>query len=219
MKLLLWKDYRLNRFVLVVAATLLVCPVAIAVVGVVWVDLPFRPDKVDLHRSAWIGTEIGLGLSVLSLCLLGGNSFAAERIDGSAEFLATLPPSRTMVLASKLTLASLTCVFIAVFVYSIRTAVNVTTGLTESHGYPVNWALGCAGFGVAWLSSVLVDSPTYAVGLGLLGVFFVPLSVGAFRAVGFLATSSPVANTVFGIAVGVAAIITGCVLYQLKEEP
>ena len=219
MKLLLWKDYRLNRFVLVIAAILLVCPVVIAGAGVVWVDFPYHPDSGDLHRSVWIGTEIGLGLSALSLCLLGGNSFAAERIDGSADFLATLPPTRFMVLSSKLMLASLTCVLIAAFVYSMRFAVNVATGLSESHGYPVNWALGCAGFGVSWLSSVLVDSPTYAVGLGLLGVFFVPLSVGAMRAAGFLAISNPMGNTVFGIALGTSAVIAGCMLYQRKEKP
>ena len=100
MRGLLWKDLRMNR--------------AVILLGGVLVVLPYVVGELLAIRSGggWWGYReiealgsIGLALAVIPMTFLGGNAFAREREDGSALFLATLPPSRSAVAFSKLLVA------------------------------------------------------------------------------------------------------------------
>src|SRR5437660_12005022 len=102
MKGLLWKDYRLNRGLLllgVVAVTGVYLAGLSAEVSHTWPEMP--------ASNAWADAIYSYGHMALSVmpflaALLGGNAIACERADRSAHFLAYLPPTKTQILASKL---------------------------------------------------------------------------------------------------------------------
>ena len=107
MTALLWKDYRLNRGVLLLGIALLLGPYAAVSAIALHGHWPSLPPAGEWSALLLMASFLSLGLSQLTLVMLAGNSIASERADRSAEFLAYLPPSRTQILASKLLLAML----------------------------------------------------------------------------------------------------------------
>ena len=105
MSWLIWKEYRVNRLILLVGLGLLLVPHLIALI----VTLR-HPDQWEECFRASTGSSFFLTQIVLPL--LGGNAIAGERNDRSAEFLACLPFSRWQNLISKLVLAPLVAVAI-----------------------------------------------------------------------------------------------------------
>lgn len=178
MSALLWKDVRLNSGVLVVAAILLLGPYAALAVWQVYEDWPAFPEQTAWARLLFLAGFMSLQASQLTLALLGGNSIACERADRSAEFLASLPIARAHILASKLLLAALTVTMILGLNLSLTQV--VAPALTEK---PLNvweipthwWHLlgGVLIFGVAWLGSSFLESPTYAIVAGIVAPFAV----------------------------------------------
>ena len=105
MKWLLWKDYRQNRPVVVMILFFLVIPHLVALCGACW--MTFRESS---ERSPWtvcFGTSslLSLFVSQLLVAVIGGNAFAGERADRSAEFLVSLPVTRGRIVASKVLFA------------------------------------------------------------------------------------------------------------------
>src|SRR5262245_42537586 len=102
---LLWKDYRLNRGLLILGlfglAGVYVVGLAIEMSDT-WPALPAPKVWADALSSYG-----HMALSVLPFvaALLGGNAIACERADRSAHFLAYLPPTKTRILASKFIVA------------------------------------------------------------------------------------------------------------------
>ena len=106
MRALLWKDYRLNRSLLILQAALLILIYVIGIVTQIVAVWPNKPTAND-----WAGTLVSYGslTMYLTFCftgLLGGHAIACERGDRSAHFLACLPPTRMQILASKLIIAA-----------------------------------------------------------------------------------------------------------------
>jgi ABC-type transport system involved in multi-copper enzyme maturation permease subunit len=168
---LLWKDYRMNRLILIVALALLIVPYALAVIlawyhtGVFFSNLLQKRNL--LHASIW-----SLCLLQVTLALLGGNSIACERMDRSAEFLAYLPISRRRILASKL--------LVAIGLGAPTWILNLLL-LTIGLAFPTAWVdgyflrilaviatTGLVVFCAGWFFSSMLESPTFAVCLGLL---------------------------------------------------
>ena len=105
MKWLIWKEYRVQRLVLIVGAVLLVLPYAM-VLGL-FRFAPVRGSLADWCMGLLVAAAYSVGISQLTMALLGGNAIAGERADRSAEFVAYLPLTRARILAAKLTVVLL----------------------------------------------------------------------------------------------------------------
>ena len=104
MAMLLWKDARVNRTVLLFAVGALVLPFVLGIGRNLYHE--WRFDQPLWSRFFWeIIAAFSLTLSLFTCAMLGGNAVAAERSDRSAEFMAYLPPSRAMRITSKAILA------------------------------------------------------------------------------------------------------------------
>ena len=106
MKWLIWKEYRLNRLILILGALLLIAPYAVFAVAF-WRDHGLDVSWKFVHALVRDASPLSMVLSQFTLCLLGGHAIACERADRSAEFLAYLPVSRSRILAGKITLSLL----------------------------------------------------------------------------------------------------------------
>jgi len=153
---LLWREYRLNRFVLAAGAVLVILPYVIAALC-----LPIEgAESTELFIGAWIW---GGFFSVLSVALLGGNVIAGERADRSAEFVAYLPLERWQMLAGKL----LFCLTAIAVIWTIHLLIR-TVLLSDQPAADIRWLTICFGvtFGASWLCSSLQLSPAVASAMG-----------------------------------------------------
>lgn len=168
---LLWREYRLNRLILGVAAFLLIVPYAVVAMTVSFVEL-----NVPNHVSPWApilggAATYSVVLNQLTFALLGGNAFAGERRDGSAEFLAYLPVSRARRIASKLLLTLIT----AAAIWGLNALIVAPLIPYLDHRMTEQGLITClfvavtgvTFFCVSWLVSSFQSSATFAVAAGL----------------------------------------------------
>ncbi len=181
MRMLLWKDYRLNRILFVVGVTLLVGPYVVNLLGS-WYSREVPPGSFHeppfWARFLLMSSIPSLIFSELTIALLAGNAVACERADRSAEFLGYLPPSRARILASKALLVWLTALSIwGVNLLVVAMAPLISTaGTREFHAnlsfsltafFVTTVATGILFLGTGWLASCILDSPTFAAAIGL----------------------------------------------------
>jgi len=241
MNWLLWKEYRLNRLIVLVGVFLLLFPYAVAAGLLAW---HWRPVGAEIHgarlwqywrllaplwwsRMVWAALY-SLGISQLTFGLLGGSAIAGERVDRSAEFLAYLPLSRGRILAAKLlfTLAvsaviwlpNLVILGISVLVLAVKAGdgASILANIT---------ATGLVFFGVGWLLSTMTESPSISVCVGLV----VPVIVlTAICGVGYLADLPADSHyppyislwyQVVSMAIALASFGAGTVYYLRRVEP
>lgn len=227
MKWLLWREYRLNRLILTVAAFLMLVPYLVVLIT-------FCVTKVNLpsHVPPWAAAIGGAAyysviLNQLTLALLGGNAFAGERRDGSAEFMAYQPVSRGQRVASKLLLVLITCGII----WSANALVMALVWPYLNHGLTDEAIWGClfvlltglAFFGVAWLVSSFQSSATFAVAAGLIAPFLL-VAVLQFVAwwLNWEVIDQRAVATGYAIGCGVLALISfpiGTAYYLRRIEP
>ena len=86
MKWLLWREYRLNRWILITGAVLLLLPYLITLIVLCWPNA-ISTGANHIVDSLIVAAFYSLGISQLTVALLGGNAIAGERADRSAEFL------------------------------------------------------------------------------------------------------------------------------------
>jgi ABC-type transport system involved in multi-copper enzyme maturation permease subunit len=103
MSWLIWKDYRLNRAIVIMTVVLLI-GAHMAAVAVAFYESSV-PEGSRLLGYLTESSIESLVFLQLMLGVLGGNLIACERANRSAEFLAYLPISRGRILASKILLA------------------------------------------------------------------------------------------------------------------
>jgi ABC-type transport system involved in multi-copper enzyme maturation permease subunit len=225
MKGLLWKDYRLNRPLIMLCAAILG---AIYLVGVgaqiasVWPSFPSAND--------WAGmfTSYGAVASYLTFCftgLFGGHAIACERSDRSTYFLASLPPTKLQILASKLVVAVGATVglwgWILLSLYVI--APKLSSEPVEVDGTVTAWGLAtiCVlTFGVGWFASACMEKTTIPIILALVS----PVAVGIalllvsvvlhIPKISVSAWSDPVC-----LGVGSVAFLAGTWNYCRRVEP
>ena len=175
-KALLWKDYRVNLWLLTFAIALLIgpplCAAALNLHGQITIGSAPRPWSDMLVLTA----PFSLAAQLLPIVMLGANAFAAERADRSAEFLAYLPPSRWANVASKAIFAIGVFVFVwgvgLMTIYVVAPQVGVVSadlGEFRDGLLPTLAATSVMLFGVAWLGSTFLSSHTFATGLGIAG--------------------------------------------------
>ena len=174
MKALLWKDFRVNFFVLGFGVVCLFFPLLVF-------------SGINVYSQARYGTllfhwpvmlvdvgSFGLAVQLLTFAMLGGCAVAAERADRSAEFLAYLPPSRATIIASKALLAVSAALFIwlvdvAVAYYLAPLAGAVPEEIIDFRDtiVPVLTATAVLLFGAAWCVSTFAPSHVMATGVGI----------------------------------------------------
>jgi ABC-type transport system involved in multi-copper enzyme maturation permease subunit len=169
MNWLLWREYRLNRWILAAGAVLIVVPYVIAAI--------FESDQYEFFFfGVWVSSA---GSAYLTISLLAGNAIAGERSDRSAEFVAYLPLQRWRVLASKLILALITFAVIwGVSLWGfnhVRMPAEMAHNI-DPHAQVINMlVIYCMG----WLFTSFVSSVTYASVCGLVAGLFLAASCQA----------------------------------------
>jgi ABC-type transport system involved in multi-copper enzyme maturation permease subunit len=227
-KALLWKDYRLNRGVLLLGVALLLGPYVAACAAALYGRWPSWPAAADWSVRLLDASFFRLALSQLTLAVLAGNSIASERADRSAEFLAYLPPSRRQILASKFLLALLPTGVVWVVNTSIPELVVPMLGTpTGSSREPLaSRGMLAAGsvmvFGAGWLGSATLNSPANATLFGIAvalvgGPLLVQATWALFASGAREALQS--CGLVVGFTVGSLCFLFGSASYLRRVEP
>jgi ABC-type transport system involved in multi-copper enzyme maturation permease subunit len=188
MRWLLWKDYRVNRAIAILALALFVVPHLFALYSALNPSGPYGPfgdrgQGVLINRllEAFSISELfGLTASQVLLAVLGGNMIAGERTDRSAEFLAYLPVTRGKIITSKILVAGWMIALIWLpNLLLLLGNLSLGPGLSTSEVRPflvgVGYTLltGLVFFCVAWCFSSMLSSPTYSAGAGLIAPILV----------------------------------------------
>ena len=226
MMALLWKDYRLNRLVLLIGVLLLVGPFVIAVAAncyTLW-----RYHTISAWPDSLVHSGImSLAFSLLTVGLLGGNAVAGERTDRSTEFLAYLPPTRRALIASKAILALSGLLMIWLVDLLVIYGVAPLTGellphLLKNRAESVG-ALLCTGvflFGGSWLASCLLRSCAIAIGIGVIGPVALILVLELLRSVfGYRDLEVGWWYGAFGLILGLGLFSAGTCYYLKRIDP
>lgn len=216
MNSLLWREYRLNRWILV---SCLVAILLSYLLGFVLHYFAISDPNED------IGGAAGFVWSVLTVASLAGNAIAGERADRSAEFVAYLPLRRSSTLASKLFLHLIAIVvLLAVNLRMLRQAIVEGDPDSES----AFWVgigllvLGLLVYSVSWLASSLQSSPALATMIGLATpglIVLCLLSIDERTEMPGFANMFAFRFAMIGFPVAVACFSFGTLYYLRRSEP
>lgn len=179
MNWLIWREYRLNRLILMVGLGLLVLPYVI-VLSVIW----WTEESPPVFEVIGCTAVYSVVFIQLTAALLGGYAIAGERNDRSAQFVAYLPVSRMRRLTAKLSVILTATVvlwgvdLLVFFGLAPELGLSDYSSIQNILGHSA--VAGLAFFGVAWLISSLQSSPSFAVAGGLI----TPLVLIAIRHIG-----------------------------------
>ena len=168
-----------------------------------------------------------LSFSMLTFAALGGNAFASERADRSAEFLAYLPPTRRMVVASKSILALGVSLLIWLVGLTLLYVMAPRLGPVEASliqfrddMIPALIPSSVLLLGGAWLGSSFLPSHTLATFFGILVTVAL---LGALAGIEYAVEPPP-----FDVGwwyrtlcwpLGAAAFAAGVAIYVRRVEP
>jgi ABC-type transport system involved in multi-copper enzyme maturation permease subunit len=232
MKWLYWKEWRQNRVVIISLAVLLIVPYVFGLIGIA-IEMRRPHPNASFAREILMGAAMySLAISQLALALIGGNAIAGERSDRSAEFQAYLPISRRKILGSKLlmvlTVFAIIWVINPIVIWCLRRPDSPMAMERD-----VLWMAFCAAivgllfFGVAWLFSSFLTSPTFSVAAGIMAPLILA-GLLAYISFSFIEKQlgGPMSEAVFvigyhGLSVVVALVSfgIGCWLYLRRVEP
>lgn len=178
MKTLIWKEFRQNRQTLVASLVLVSLPYVVVLLVVLYQTL--RGLTTDVGRNLEFASGSSFWISVFLCAFLAANSVAGERVDRSSEFASYIPIPRTRALASKLLVALIGTLFLLVsngmiFVLSVWLQ-NVDIRIIGSSSMlGLIAATSTFLFGVAWLLSNLLRSPSISAAGAIAGLvsFFI----------------------------------------------
>ena len=171
MKKLLWKDFRMNRGMMIwsVAIGMVVYAVGVVIEIVAhWPEWPTASDWSGMLNSYGV---VSLFMTYVAAAVFAGNSVAVERGERSAAFLlAYLPPKRWEILASKFVVAA--GVVLAVWAWAMVSVYVLAPGLDPADGADgpqvrelVGWCV--LAFGVGWAASAEMEKPVGPIVMGL----------------------------------------------------
>ncbi len=217
MRALLWKDFRINRMILIVGAVLWLVPYIFILKLEAVSSGSSSPNYFEALASGSFGSMFA---SMLAVALLGGNVNSSERVTRSAAFLAYLPPSRATVLISKAISTIIPCVLI----FGVNLSVLVILHAT-GHWQPRDiWriasilATALSVFGVAWAVGVFLKSPAIACCCGIVTPFIIGL-VMIYCLEELYGFKLPVhAYCITAVTVGVLSFVVGAFCY-LRANP
>ena len=224
MKWLFWREYRLNRLILIAGVVLLLLPYVIALIALRWA----LKAGADIPELFFVAGVYGLALSQLTLALLGGNAIAGERADRSAEFMAYLPVSRLSRLICKLGLAAVTAMVIwgvSLPVLAVLRSILPWNYVDDEMFFlAIVVITGLVFFCVGWLISSLQSSPTFAICGGVVTPLAIVMS---WQAVAWLseargATAEQLIGTGYAVTCPLVAAVCfsiGTWYYLSRVEP
>jgi ABC-type transport system involved in multi-copper enzyme maturation permease subunit len=213
----LWKEWRLQRLVLVTGLCLFLLPYTFPLVWIL-------RDPTTTYMTA-LAVQSSIILSILTLALLGGNAIASERADRSAEFMAYQPVSRGTIILGKLAWPAIAA--------TVLWGANLLVFVTRNDPYPLErteslrWmlmfvAMGCCAFSVAWLVSAWQASPTFAAGAGMAA----PLALLLLLALIYWAAGGLLAGIAFdgvwlclNLLAAIVCAVAGTLYYLRRVEP
>lgn len=225
MRKLLWKDYRLFRPLLLLSASIVVLVYGVGIAAEMASSWPTFPSADN-----WAGMLVSYGTVLLFLSffktgMLGGYAIAVERSERSAHFLASLPPTKVLILASKLIVVAVATgvlwgwMFLSIHILASKLSTqpfNGTHTLTMS-GAAATCVLT---FGVGWCASACMEKPIIPIILALCSPLAV--SIALMLAAAMLGISnvriSDWSNVVC-VVLGLVAWITGSWSYHRRVEP
>ena len=225
LRTLLWKDVRLNIVVLRITALLIVaCYAGMAIQGMTS-GTEGRFQGALIYKIIVSGSAMSHMCLQFSLAILSANLIAAERADGSAEFLTYLPLARKEVLYSKGLLLLGTCIIASTIHligilgaawlsnYSLNDLTNLNIGLLMIS------AAGFGACGIGWFASCCMNGN--AIALLTLIIGFPSLNVALLAIVWFFQLEDR-SNAVFvstWIGIGIAGFILGTRHFVNRIEP
>ncbi len=240
MKWLIWKEYRLNRPILILGAIIMLLPylqILFLYIRTYWqVDAGEMSAQTgvfaSLNQMEILGTIMASTVTAyFTLAILGGHAIAGERADRSAEFFTYLPVPRWKVVISKLTIPLLTAIVIFginLLAYMFISRYSNSLRPDDIRMFPQLAFTALAAwtaFSVGWFLSSVLESPTFAIfGALMLPWGAVMVSVG----IAFLLrrTNMPVSDSVFfitsvtiGIIMGTVSFIAGTSYFLRRVEP
>ena len=223
---LLWKDYRLNRSLLVVGVVGLAGVYLIGLATEIAHAWPALPDAKVWADGLYSYGTLALGIMPFFAALLGGNAIYCERADRTAHFLGYLPPTKAQILASKFIVVAcvLAIFFIGILVSMFAIAPLIhreATNFMYMLGNPRGALAGCIfTFGIGWLGSAWFEKPTIPV----LAALAAPMGLG-FALITIAAALSRSRFEILEwtgtvcIVIGVAAFAVGAACYFRRVEP
>jgi ABC-type transport system involved in multi-copper enzyme maturation permease subunit len=226
MKGLLWKDYRLNRGLLLLGVLGLTGAYLIGLVAEVSHTWPVLAASTAWADALYSFGHMALGVMPFLAALLGGNAIACERADRSAHFLAYLPPSKTKILVSKFLVAAGALGVLAganaVLIYAIAPLISPEpTNFLHMLGTLSGALASCVlTFGIGWLTSACFEKPTFPVLLALVFPFVLGYGLFLFASVTGISRFDVFqwAGTV-SVSIGLVAFLAGTWCYFRRVEP
>jgi hypothetical protein len=227
LRALIWKDVRVNRIPLVLAAALVVASYsAMAILAAIDPMASAQLWGRRLCTIVLVGSMACHVSAQLSLAVLSGNLIAAERVDRSAEFLAYLPPSRGMVLLAKgVLLAGVTIVLLLIHLGGIGLAARfgglpsgAESGFDLSSTVTI-FAVGFCASGIGWLASCGLSSNAAAILIAIAAPMLVAITVQLSALVIDRPESMPSNMVAAWLSVGVAGFLCGTNHYLRRVEP
>ena len=221
MNWLIWKEYRQNRLIVITAMILSVVPYALAAF-LIWRAWP----RAGGDQRFVIVPVYSLALLQLTLALSGGTAIAGERADRSAEFLGYLPVSRGRILSGKLLATLILAAVIWVPNLCVLWLLDLLVSLYQFHWlWPTLATIAITGltfFCVAWLCSTMLESPTFAVCVGLFVPGFasmVAMGIARYLELSPFDPQIPVMYNTICLAMTVPSFALGTVYYLRRVEP
>jgi hypothetical protein len=176
---LLWKDWKAAKTGVLISLVMLSLPFLIVPITTA---LSRQRSPVS-HLLFVSGLHYSQIMMMLALPLMSGVSFARERSDRSADFVATLPVSSPKRFLSKLivTLAFLMGVCALHWMgwgieWALRPS-NMRPGYHPAEGMIGTYCLAVVGGVTAWLFSTMLTMPIVATGLGIATTMSVPYAL------------------------------------------
>jgi ABC-type transport system involved in multi-copper enzyme maturation permease subunit len=229
MKWLMWKDYRLNWLIVIMALVIVVVPHLIAVIVTCYAKIyNFHDGTAYFSNNLFLSAIPSLMMSPFVFAFLGGNAIACERSERSAEFLVYLPISRRKILASKILVALLIGAFIWIVNLSIIGLCFFSFPPQEAMDKAQHFGIFLGGFlianltffCVAWLFSSFMQSPAISTGIGIFTVW--GLSYTCFLIAYFFGVDKNISLIwPFGLAIAFSMVffLGGTWYYLRRVEP
>lgn len=223
------KDLRVYCPAVIGGAVVTVAPYLVLFVAVM-ID-PIGNGKLDAVLAA---VNSGIGLAALISAALGGMSFAVERRDRTAEFLAMLPITRRRIAMSKLCVG-FTCVAAMLAVHVAMLA--IATRFLGAMGSYFAWdnferqvltsvGLVLFAFGVAWLASARLESAVIstclAIGCAIVGSIVAMTALTEWSGRQYIGLNQWFVQGWYSLltgGTGILAILVGRILYIRRVAP
>jgi hypothetical protein len=232
---LLQKDFRLFRAPLITAVVVIVAPYILAIAATMYDQIEYsRSNPVVIEDGFQMASSLGILGTILLAAIFAGCAFTIERRQRWADFLLMMPGRKLEVVLSKLTIC-FPVVFLAWLIHcsvlvcleyyqhfngsmhDISSPAQITDALFFCYLVPASALILV--FGVAWLFSALIQSPSISASLGGLALLALAFTVQNLFPVLFFRDEAAEAFVAYAIPAGLIAFFAGTACYLNRVTP